>query len=257
MIQRSTSPSKKAGSRDDWDDHWSRFGRAAEIGPSPRYRRRLIFPLLGLVPDRQAIVIELGSGTGELAEALLEHYPFCRYVGLESSLVAVQVSRTRVPSATFLQRDLLQNVNDTDLLPLPATHAVCTEVLEHLDDPVLFVRNAARYMAPGCVLVATVPGGPFNELYREIGHRRHYKPRELAAVLEQAGFRVERAYGAGFPFFNLFRLGLSLRGKRLVEDVDGPPGALVRFGTKLFDILLPLSASFWGWQTIAVARWPG
>jgi hypothetical protein len=176
---------------------------------------------------------------------------------LECSLVGVQASRQRVPSATFLQRDLLRTVGDTDLPPHRATHAICTEVLEHLDDPVLFLRNASRYMAPGCRVVVTAPGGPFNHLYHEIGHRRHYNSGHLAAVLEHAGFRVERAYGAGFPFFNLFRLLLSLRGQRLVSDVSGAPGALVRVGTKLFDLLLPLSSKRWGWQTIVVARWPG
>ena len=55
---------------DDWDDHWSRFGSAAEIGPTPRYRRRLIFAELNLEESPRARVVEFGSGTGEFGEAL-------------------------------------------------------------------------------------------------------------------------------------------------------------------------------------------
>ena len=239
---------------DDWDNHWARFGSAAEVGPTPRYRRRLILGLLNL--GSQTNVVEFGSGTGELAEDLLRRHPGCRFLGLEFSPVGVEVSRKRVPAATFFQRDLLLPVMDSDLPPTLATHAICSEVLEHLDNPALFLRNASRYMAPGCVLVATVPGGPLTEFYRVIGHRRHYTPKQLAHVLKSAGLQVERTYAAGFPFFNLFRLGVLLRGKHVEEDVSGTPGLAIRVLSKVFDVLLPLSLNRWGWQTIAVARYP-
>ena len=69
-----------------------------------------------------------------------------------------------------------------------------------------------------------------NALYRHIGHRRHYSPQELRQLLESAGFRVESVYGAGFPFFNLFRVFLTIRGEKLVKDISGLPSSLVRFG---------------------------
>ena len=241
---------------DDWDDHWSRFGSAAEIGPTPRYRRRLIFAELNLQSSPPARVVEFGSGTGEFGEALLEKYPGCHFTGLEFSRTGVEISRNRVPSATFQQCDLLQPIADSDLPRELATHAVCSEVLEHLDDPVLFLRNATRFMAPGCLLAATVPGGPFTEFYRVICHRKHYTPKELSEVFERAGLRVVRSYAAGFPFFNLFRIGVLLRGSRLADDVSGPPGVAIRIASRIFDILLPLSLKRWGWQTVVVARWP-
>jgi 2-polyprenyl-3-methyl-5-hydroxy-6-metoxy-1,4-benzoquinol methylase len=36
---------------------------------------------------------------------------------------------------------------------------VCSEVLEHVDRPRELLANAAAYLAPGCRLVVTVPGG--------------------------------------------------------------------------------------------------
>ena len=43
---------------------------------------------------------------------------------------------------------------------------------------------------------------------------------EIRAIIEQAGFVVERVYLAGFAFFNLYRLLVIARGKRLAQDVE-------------------------------------
>jgi hypothetical protein len=96
-----------------------------------------------------------------------------------------------------------------------------------------------------------------NAFYRHIGHRRHYSPSELRKVLEEAGFSVERAYGVGFPFFNLFRLYMTWRGDKFVQTVSGEPSLLVRAAGKLLDMLFRLNLTRWGWQTIAVARYRG
>ena len=85
-----------------------------------------------------------------------------------------------------------------------ATHAVCSEVLEHVDDPVAFLKRARDYLAPGARLIVTVPGGPMSAFDRHIGHRQHFDRLKIRSMLEQAGYSVERTYLAGFPFFNLY-----------------------------------------------------
>jgi SAM-dependent methyltransferase len=240
---------------DDWDQHWKQFGEAAEIGPSPRYRRRLIFE--ALVVDRDDLgveMLEVGSGIGEFAQEFLERYPNAQFLGLELSHTGVRVASRRVPVARFVQQDLLAPAPEDQRMPFLATHAVCSEVLEHLEDPVPLLTNAAWWMAPDCRLVITVPGGPMNAFYKHIGHRRHYSPGELAEVVASAGFRVEAAYGAGFPFFNLFRLLITARGEKLVGDVSGKPSLLVRVGMAVFELLFHCNANVWGWQTVVIAR---
>jgi SAM-dependent methyltransferase len=241
---------------DDWDQHWSDIGAVSEIGPTPKYRRRVIFRLLNLAPEAEGVrLLEIGSGTGELAEEFCKRYPRSRYLGLELSRTGVETSLRRVPTAQFVQRDLLQPPKTAEMLDFGATHAVCTEVLEHLDGPWVLLENASRYMTPGCKLIVTVPGGPMNAFYRHIGHRRHYKPAELRALLERAGFSVDQTYGAGFPFFNLFRLFITWRGEKFLPGVSGPPSRLVRFASWLLDALFRVNVMHWGWQTIAVARY--
>ncbi len=111
--------------------------------------------------------------------------------------------------------------------------------------------------------MVTVPGGPQSEFDRHIGHRQHFTPQMLRALLETSGFRVEIATTAGFPFFNLYRMAVILRGKRLITDVrSGSTGASSGLARVVMGAFRPLFAmnimgSSLGWQTIATARWPG
>lgn len=243
---------------DDWDQHWKEFGSAAEFGPTPKYRRQIILRLLGIgARDSWARVFEIGSGTGEFADLLLRRSPRIRYLGFELSRRGVEESARRVPSGTFIQRDLLEKLTVEHFADFNATHAVCSEVLEHLDDPKLLLQNASRYMAPGCRSIFTVPGGPMCAFYRRIGHRRHYSPAELSSLLESSGFNVEESYGAGWPFFNLFRLLITWRGNKLTQSISGSPSAVIRLGMAVFNVLFQCNLMRWGWQTVVVARFRG
>jgi hypothetical protein len=79
-------------------------------------------------------------------------------------------------------------------------------------------------------------------------------------MLEAAGYRVDHVYRTGFPFFNLYRLVLLARGKRLALDVEAESSAggsvLANFVMKLFGILFRgnLLDSPLGWQLVAVAH---
>jgi hypothetical protein len=128
-------------------------------------------------------------------------------------------------------------------------------VLEHLDNPQLLLVNAQAWMAPGCKLIVTVPGGPMSEFDRHIGHRQHYAPQELRCLLERAGFRVERASGAGYPFFDLYRRVVIARGSRLIEDVSRRPSLAARVAMRVFDALFRLNLRSRGWQTFAIATY--
>jgi SAM-dependent methyltransferase len=246
--------------QDDWDKHWKEYADAAAENPAQEYRRRLVFAALGIQGDGAgARILDIGSGQGDFAVDVAERLPKARVLGLELSHTGVAVASRKVPSARFCQCDLLQPVVIPDDLKGWATHAVCSEVLEHLDQPVTLLRNVQGYLAPGCRLVVTVPGGPMSAFDKHIGHRRHYAPGMLRDLLRDAGFQPERTSGAGFPFFNVYRSAVILRGDRVVQDVAAKPNGelspLALFAMRMFGVLfhLNISASPWGWQTVAVA----
>ena len=82
--------------------------------------------------------------------------------------------------------------------------------------------------------------------------------RSCSVLLERAGFAVERAYAAGFPFFNLYRMLVTLRGPELIAEAARAPSLLMRASGAIFDALFRLNLMHpWGWQTVAVARYRG
>jgi SAM-dependent methyltransferase len=249
----------------DWDHHWDAYGEAAESNPVNNYRAALILRLLGR-PPAGSTVLDIGSGQGQFALRLQRMYPDLSVWGVEYSAVGVARSRQLAAeegSATqFRQADLLQPTALAEGQP-PAMFAVCSEVLEHVDDPTTLIRNARGLLASGCRLVVTVPGGPRSAFDHHIGHYQHFTPAKLDAVLTDAGYQVQRVLRAGFPFFNLYKLAIIARGKRLITSIesrgpDNPPGrveslalSFFRFGFRhTFD-----HAPF-GWQIAAVARVP-
>ena len=176
---------------------------------------------------------------------------------MPGSISATAVSPRRwasTPGALLIQADLTAGAPEE--LHGWASHAVCSEVLEHVDAPQKLLAAAAACLRPGGRLVVTVPGGPMSAFDRHIGHRRHYTRARLARLMEEAGFQLDLAAAAGFPTFNLYRAVVLLRGQRLVADARDSPGLLARSVMALFAWLLPvsLSNSPWGWQIVAVGR---
>ena len=170
----------------------------------------------------------------------------------------MEASRTRVPAGLFLQADLTsESTPPAEFRGWATPSAVCSEVLEHVDDPRSVFVNSSAYMAPGCRLLVTVPGGPVTALDRHIGHRRHYRPDDLATLVRSAGFDVLEANGIGFPAFNLYRLVVKALGDRAIGMLESStPSGPARLAMRAFDGSLRLSAraSRLGWQTFAIAR---
>jgi SAM-dependent methyltransferase len=250
--------------QDDWDQHWRNYSEAATQNPAQHYRRQIVCDLLQRYQcSGGAHILDIGSGPGDLALDLRRAFPQAELAGVELSAAGVAEATQRIPGVRFLQRDLLDPHDDPGPLRSWAQYAVCSEVLEHLDDPVLFLKRVCGYLAPGSTLVVTVPGGPKSEFDRHIGHRQHFTPGMLRSLLEASGFTVPLATTAGFPFFNLYRMVVILRGRRLIMDVrsesTGGSSRLALAVMKVFRplFLLNVIGSRLGWQTIAVAQWPG
>jgi SAM-dependent methyltransferase len=245
---------------DDWDRHWDQHAGAVEQNPAQLYRRRVALKLLeGAGSPRR--VLDIGSGLGDFLAMAAERWPLAELLGLEPSEVGVRRSRAKVPHARFIAADIMADADVPADFESWATHAVCSEVLEHVDDDVALLVAARRLMTPGCRLVVTVPGGRMSAFDHHIGHRRHYTPAMLDSVLSRAGYRVESTAGAGFPFFNLYRRVVIARGERLVDDArsgDASPSAIARAAMLGFRPLFRLNAtqSRWGTQIIGIAQTP-
>ena len=249
-------PASSSDHRDDWDQHWTDYNDSAELNPAQEWRRDVVLDLLNLRPTDR--LIDIGSGQGDLARDVLLAHPQVAVEGLELSRSGVEHATSKVVGANFHQINLLTHSPEIPDLKGWANKVVCSEVLEHLDDPGTLLVNALQYAAPGARVVITVPAGPRTAFDKHIGHRKHYNRSSLRTLMESAGLHVDRVDAAGFPFFNLYRLIVFLRGEKLIADVAGETSAVSSGPTRLllraFHILFPLNLrqGGLGWQMIAV-----
>ena len=249
--------------QDNWDSHWDRYAAAASQNPAQQMRHGLIVKLLMQQAGAKAKILDIGSGQGDLLVKLHAVMPHVALLGFELSSSGVEISRRKLPEGQFFVADLFQPPAEVNAFTGWATEAVCSEVLEHVDSPVDFLRAARPYLSDGARLIVTVPGGPMSAFDHHIGHRQHFTRESIGRFLGEAGFTVDRVYLSGFPFFNLYRCVVIVRGEKLASDVNagqrGFSAWLARMVMSIFRGLfkLNLMSSPFGWQVVAVARKSG
>jgi SAM-dependent methyltransferase len=107
---------------------------------------------------------------------------------------------------------------------------ICSEVLEHIPDEAEAIREIARVLKPGEIMVVSVPRflpelvcWALSKEYRSEpgGHIRIYRRRELIRKLEEAGlvcFDTGRAHGLHAPYWWLkCAVGLEKENSKLVK----------------------------------------
>jgi len=242
-----------------WEQHWAQFAEATRLNPAQMFRRTLIFKLLGPSANHPtATILDVGCGSGDQLAALGTRYPLARLAGIDRSKTGLSVTARSFPNALLLAADLEHVRSFPEQLNDWASHAVCSEVLEHVNDPIVALKNLKKCLKPGGYLAITVPGGPKSAFDRSIGHQRHFTAEQLRANLDTAGYQVDLTASTGFPTFNLYRLVVILRGSSLGNDIGGHPNLAARIAMAMFRQLLKFWVfnSPWGWQIVALARRP-
>ncbi len=244
-------------SETDWEAHWRTYDTATQMNPGNMLRRNSLFRLLDMAgADEATAIADIGCGSGDLLADLARRYPNAVLAGLDQSAAGLEAVGRKVADVLCRQCDL----DRADGVPTDmenfATHAICSEVLEHLAEPVNFLINAKRVIRPGGWLVVTVPGGPMSWFDKSIGHHRHYTKKLLSDTLSKAGLEIVAVAAAGFPTFNLYRCVVISRGRKLADDIGNAPSPLAQLAMTVFRGLLRFGFfnSPWGWQIVALAR---
>jgi SAM-dependent methyltransferase len=152
-------------------------------------RREVVLDALARsVPDLAArTLFDVGCGSGGLLAFLERHLTVAG--ACDAHRLGLEIARRRTSAPLVL-------VDDGRVPPLAPGQSLVGmfDVLEHLDDDVGVLRWLFGILAPGGVLVLTVPAHPllFGEMDRLARHRRRYRRDELLAKLRAAGFEVRR-----------------------------------------------------------------
>jgi SAM-dependent methyltransferase len=252
-----------------YDAMWQGYAALDAVSPAAFHRRRLVRKLLLELAPRALHVLDAGCGRGELLAELSKALPGARMSGADVSAEGRRAAQASCPAAEIFELDLeasgfaatqQQRLGRYDVV-------VCSEVLEHLDDDALGLARLTALLAPGGLLVVTVPGGKKSRFDELIGHRRHYSRRTLRSLLKGGDLAVERLWAWGFPFHNAYRSAVRLASRFAFappsERGPAPPadeprnewlGRAYRWFGGALKPLYYANRRYWGEQLIAAAR---
>lgn len=117
---------------------------------------------------------------------------------------------------------------------------VCSEVLEHVAEPLLVLKGIGALLAPGGLGVITVPGGMryWSELDESAGHLRRFEYDEFPALVELAGLRVKSHFSWGAAIGRAYyRLVRSMGPGRAAASADSVLGSVAGM---VFNVLLQI-----------------
>ncbi len=172
-----------SGARDDWNDVVGAAIYAEVVAAGQLYPALAAALADALSPAQRTRVLDLATGTGLVAEALLA----CgagSVVGVDAAEAMVATARHVVadPRAAFLTAQ-------PEALPLPAAHctgATCSAAFWHFPAPTRALAELARVLSPGGGLVFNVPAAQLEDV-------DDLPPAPLQLALARAG---ERHFGA-------------------------------------------------------------
>ena len=151
-------------------------------------------------------VIDVGCGDGGVVA-------FCARQGAHIVLADIDSEKVMAAAARIARmgaRQVDTHITDADPLPVSdgsMTRVICTEVLEHVDDPARLMLELVRVGTPGALYLISVPGGEHEELQRELApdvyfqkpnHIRAFSAESFAELVEASGLVIERRMSTSF-----------------------------------------------------------
>lgn len=160
----------------------------------------------GFAVSEQDVVVDVGAGDGSWAGFCAQWAAETIIVDHDPKSLENAVQRVRAQGSGRVSG----KVSDASSLPLPdrvATRVICTEVLEHVDDPAGVMAELVRIGRPGALYLLSVPGAASERLqtnvaaasyFQKPNHIRVFDPDEFTRLVEDAGLVIEQRSSHGF-----------------------------------------------------------
>lgn len=168
-------------------------------------------------------ILDIGSGPGVITFLLGKHFPDAQVTGVDMLPDAIHNSQQIAEHAGITNVNFAQALA-TDL-PFEGRFdlVTCVDILEHIEDDNLALRNICRATAPGGTLVLHVPAlyRRFPVFRRQVNFdvpthvRPGYEPETIVGKVKAAGFEVQQ-HGFTYGFLETFanNMGYLITGGR-------------------------------------------
>ena len=138
-------------------------------------------------------VLEIGAGIGNLTRTLL---PRDRYTASDVDPRHLDTLRGQLETRPYLNVEQVDVAEPEDFFTLLESYdtVLCLNLLEHMPDEDVAVRNLASALRPDGRAIVLVPQHPalFGSLDEAAGHQRRYTRATLRDALERNGLEVEQ-----------------------------------------------------------------
>ena len=212
-----------------------------------------------ILPYCKGKILEAGSGIGNISELFLEH-------GFHLTATDVNEMYCGLLQKRFAGHPRMDRVMQLDLSnpALDAIHpelrngfdtVIASNVIEHIADDRLAVRNCKSMLKPGGNLILLVPAFQllYNSFDRQLGHYRRYTIRQLGKLLESEHMKVIHS-----SYFNAAGLAGWILSGGLLKKKLIPKNQLLLFEkmVPVFKLLDKITFNRIGISVISVANKP-
>jgi SAM-dependent methyltransferase len=150
--------------------------------------RLILWGLRKYAPDAKSL-LEVGCGTGVVLQAVRQSAPRMRLCGSEIFADGLPFAAQRLPGTELIQMDArnLPFESEFDAVGM-------FDVLEHIEEDTVVLREVWRSVKPGGTVFITVPQHPtlWSAVDEHSYHKRRYVAADLKAKLTGTGFEVLR-----------------------------------------------------------------
>jgi 2-polyprenyl-3-methyl-5-hydroxy-6-metoxy-1,4-benzoquinol methylase len=193
-----------------WESYWL---QVQSIGPLTHTRYRLLKALLPKRFARPPRVLDVGCGPGHFLQMLLREIPGAAAYGMEPSASAIAAAPNGIRER-IMCGDIVRDGNS--LGPEPFDLIICSEVLEHVENPANVVDAIVRLAASDALILFSVPAGMkhWSAQDEQAGHLRRFDLDEFRKMIESAGLEIRQIYTWGGPISWLYNHAINRVGAR-------------------------------------------
>ena len=149
------------------------------------------------ITPKKGKILEIGSGHGFFLEMM-------RKEGFDMTGIDISKEKRRIAKKVTKVKVLDVNINEENLNLGPFDAVVLFHVLEHIADPVMFLKNIRRILKPKGVVVVEVPNcndfqldlnKSYRDFYWQRAHIHYYTPNILKRIFKASGLSKTRIIG--------------------------------------------------------------
>ena len=200
-----------------------------------RARNHLILWAIKKYFDIPKRFLEIGCGTGFVLKGIYDAFPKTMVTGSDISENGLKYAAKRLGDVEMVQFD-------ATAIPYESEFDVigCFDVLEHIKEDNLVLKQINKALVEGGELIITVPQHKFlwSQADERACHQRRYSVGELKNKLILADFEVIRSTSFVTLLFPLMVLARLRKRKKTVSDNAESELSLNRFINKAFEVVL-------------------